>query len=358
MDYEFQLNKNGDGATLHRQLVEGLSAEFAALPPGSSIPGTAELKCRFGIAGMTVTRALDELVLRNEIVRFRGRGSFTASNQVRTIYYLIPCPPEVRYRPSAIFDGALQQARQSGIRLLTLPVTRNNTLGDVDWATLEKLPDYAAVIVSSLPDYRYVFDLLKQKNCRVVLVNSRPEYEERMAADIAVFHQIFPSRRLAVAHAVELLVRAGRKRLMLLHEGATWRNPIREAFREALTANGLKFDPNLELYSADDAAFCRGRLEMQLVAELEFDGIIAYYASQALAAFRLLTDRGVRIPEDLSIVSLADHPMLETNTVGISAVDLDGERIGRTAVRILSERHATPARETIDFVTIIRNSIS
>ncbi len=357
MDYEFQLNKNGDGATLHRQLVEGLSAEFAALPPGSPVPGTAELKRRFGVAGMTVTRALDELVLRNEIVRFRGRGSFTASSHVRTIYYLIPCPPEVKYIQSPIFDGALTQARKSGIRLLTMPVTRTNTLGDVDWTTLEKLPDYAAVIASSIADYRYVLDLLDRKHCRVALVNSRFEYVDKLEDRFVAYHQIFLSRRAAVVRAVELLVQAGRQRILLLHEGATWRNPIREAFRESLAANGLAFDPELELYSTNDAAFCRARLEMLLIAELEFDGIVTFHAAQAVAAFRLLTERGICVPEDVSIVSLADHPMLETNAIGISAVDCDGEAVGRAAVRILTERHGTPVRETIDFITINRHSI-
>ena len=78
-DKKFILEHAENAPSLHSQLVAGLSAEFGKLPPGTLLLSTAALKKRFNVAYMTVTRALDELVLRGEIVRFQGKGTFTAT---------------------------------------------------------------------------------------------------------------------------------------------------------------------------------------------------------------------------------------------------------------------------------------
>ena len=357
MNQKFQLDRGQDAAPIHRQLVDGLSAEFAHLPPGSPIPGTQTLQKRFGVAYMTVTRALDELVLRNEIVRFRGKGSFTAAGRVRTIYFLLPCPPEVKPMQSPFLDGVWDQAQRSGIRVRSFPVANHDSIGDIDWHLMQTLPEYASVIISSMSIYHWVLDFLIERHCRIVIVNNQTEWCQCDAGQVARCHQVFVDRRALMKTAVRLLAEAGRKRILLIHEGPSLSNPLRVSYRESLREFGLVYDPELELYSPDHYAITRGRLEMMLNMYAGIDAVLCVYASQALAAWNLLKSLGRKVPEDLSLVSLEDHVSLAANEVGIAAVQIDLCKAGQAAVQILAENHEKPVSRSIGITVDPRGSI-
>lgn len=357
MGQQFQIDRGLDAGSIHRQLVDGLSAEFARLPPGSPIPGTQTLQKRFGVAYMTVTRALDELVLRNEIVRFRGKGSFTAAGRVRIIYFLLPCPPEVKTVQTPFLDGVWAQAQRSGIRVRSFPVAKYDSIGDIDWHMMQTLPEYAPVIISSMAIYHWVLDFLLERHCRIVIVNNQTEWCQYDAERIARCHQVFVDRRALMKTAVRMLAAAGRKRFVLIHEGPSLSNPLRAAYREALKECGLDYAPELELYSPDHYAVTRVRLEMMLALHPGVDAVVATYASQALAAWNLLQARGRKVPEELSLIALEDHVSLATNATGIAAVQIDPWETGRVAVQILAENHEKPVFRSIGISVNPRESI-
>ena len=62
------------------QVAQDLAQEIAtgALPPGSRLPSEAELAVIYGVARMTVRRAISSLVEAGKVTRLHGRGTFVA----------------------------------------------------------------------------------------------------------------------------------------------------------------------------------------------------------------------------------------------------------------------------------------
>ena len=353
----FVLEYGGNAGSLHKQLVEGLSAEFAKLPPGTRLPGTQELKKRFNVAYMTVTRALDELVLRGDIVRFQGRGSFTATRSPAVIYYLIHCPLELKVEQSPILNSAVEQAERCGGRIRLIPLTKSDVQGDVDWQSVKTIPDGALVLLDNFSNYRYILDFLLNKECRIALVNTRPEYYQNWQMLLARISNIYPQRQEMVHNAVRLLAERGRKNLFLIHEGPAWSNPVRAAFRHALEENGLEFNLNNELFASSQPGQCWARLITLQHCLNEIDGIICVYPNQALEAFNVFKTCSRNVPEDVSIISLSDSPLLAANAVGITAFDMNLSECGREAVKMLYSRESLPQEKYVDFLFKKRNSI-
>ena len=218
----FVLDRKENAASLHSQLVSGLSEEFSELPPGTRLPGTMELKKRFNVAYMTINRALDELAVRGDIVRFQGKGTFTATRSPALIYYLIHCPLELKVTPSPVLDNAMEQAERSGGKIKLVPLTKTDIPGDVDFQSIKTIPDGALVLLDNINNYYYILDYLIKKDCKIVLVNSRPEYYLDWEKQLSKISNIYIQRQECVFKAVEMLAKRNRKIPFLVHEGASW----------------------------------------------------------------------------------------------------------------------------------------
>ncbi|MBE6366357.1 MAG: GntR family transcriptional regulator [Lentisphaerae bacterium] len=353
----FVLCHDENAPSLHRQLVSGLSAEFAALPPGTAVPSTAELKKRFNVAYMTITRALDELVVRGDIVRFQGKGTFTAARSNATIYYLIHCPLELKVERNPILDSAIAQTELSGGKIRLVPLTNNDVQGDVNWNSVKTIPPGALVLLDSISNYRYIIEYLIQRECKIALVNSRPEYYLDWQPLLEKIHNIYFMRKECVCKAVELMAARGRKNLFLVHEGPSWDNPIRTAFRETLSSCGLEFKLSNELYATAKPGQCRSRMRTLQHRLDDIDGIITVYPHHALEIYKLLKERSRRIPEDVSLISLQDSPLLAANTIGITAFDSNLAACGCEAVKLLYSPQTAPAEIYVDYIYHARNSV-
>lgn len=88
-------------AALYRQVKEHVARQIAdgRLKPGDRIPSEQALVTEFGIARMTVNRALRELAEQGKIVRVAGVGSFVAQEKPRsTLLQIANIADEIRQR--------------------------------------------------------------------------------------------------------------------------------------------------------------------------------------------------------------------------------------------------------------------
>jgi GntR family transcriptional regulator len=62
------------------QIADDIRADIAsgALSPGAQLPAEIELADSYGVARMTVRRAIADLVEKGELVVLRGRGTYVA----------------------------------------------------------------------------------------------------------------------------------------------------------------------------------------------------------------------------------------------------------------------------------------
>ena len=74
---------------------------------------------------------------------------------------------------------------------------------------------------------------------------------------------------------------------------------------------------------------------------------LAASEESALGAVRAITEAGLSIPKDLSLVSFNDTPLSALVPPALTSVSTHAQEMGRAAVRLLAERAALPGRPPI-----------
>jgi DNA-binding LacI/PurR family transcriptional regulator len=97
----------------------------------------------------------------------------------------------------------------------------------------------------------------------------------------------------------------------------------------------------------------------------EYPGMTAVVAPQeqaAIGVIKAVQERGLRIPDDLSVVAMLSRSMAELATPALTTINFPAEELGGTAARILMERiegtDADPAQVLIQPTLAVRGSTS
>jgi LacI family transcriptional regulator len=70
--------------------------------------------------------------------------------------------------------------------------------------------------------------------------------------------------------------------------------------------------------------------------------ILAVNDLLAISVLRLLADRGLRVPEDVSVAGFDDIDVASFLCPSLTTVRINAEEVGRTAARLIFERMANP----------------
>ena len=180
---------------------------------------------------------------------------------------------------------------------------------------------------------------LHQQGVRMVLVNRRVDDLElpSVTADDAV------GIGLAVAHMAAL----GHRRMAhLAGPQDTSTGVVRaRAFRHALRDHGLPADPALTAEStywseADGAQALRRLLD----AGAQFTAIVCGNDLLALGCYDVFAERGLRCPEDVSVVGFNGMPFLDKMRPPLTTVSIPQYELGYEAARLLLDAIEEPDR--------------
>jgi LacI family transcriptional regulator len=177
----------------------------------------------------------------------------------------------------------------------------------------------------------------------------------RVPCDAVVIDNERASRE-ATAHLLEL----GHRRVGLLVTETDWTSDAGRlhGYRVAHAEAGVAVEESLIVrvpFGAPDAA--------ERIAGLLAQGPTAIFAANNLLTeqtWHLLRRRGLRLPNDLSLVAFDDVPWMEMVEPGITAVAQPVFELGREAAELLLQRLADPARErtvkVLEPVLVVRGS--
>ena len=142
--------------------------------------------------------------------------------------------------------------------------------------------------------------------------------------------------------AVEYLIRLGHRRIAALvpsvddHSISELRY---DGYLSALIDNGLEPDPALMeetggLFEMPEsyAGMCR-----LLDRTRDFTALFALSDTTAIAAMKALQDRGLRVPEDVSVIAIDGLAVSEYVTPTLTTMVQPAEQMGRESVRILAD---------------------
>ncbi|MEU4832318.1 LacI family DNA-binding transcriptional regulator [Streptosporangium sp. NPDC023615] len=235
-----------------------------------------------------------------------------------------------------IAQGVEEQAAREG-RLSLICTTGGDTGRELSIVQLLREQRAEAVILvgSVVVDEEYRKRMteyahsLAAAGSRLVLCG-RPPLEEGGPALVVGFDNA------GGAHAVTShLLSAGHRRILYLgsRPGHSTSDSRVAGYRSALAGYGVAADPTLEVEGEFSRAAGYAAMTTRLSSgPVDFTAIFAGNDLVAAGAIQALRERGLRVPDDMSIVGYDDVP--PSVDLGLTTVHLPHDELGRTAVRM------------------------
>ena len=180
-----------------------------------------------------------------------------------------------------------------------------------------------------------------------LLAHEIPVVEAARQFSVGVCDAVVVDSRPVARLATEHLLALGHRRIALLgDETDRITGPERSAgYRDALAAAGLPIRQDLLLPGGCDVDGARRAAVGLLTQQGRPTAVLA--ANQVLAEglWRAVGDLGLRVPDDVSLISLDDARWMSVVSPGVTAVSQDVVALGAAAVDLLLERIASPDRE-------------
>lgn len=227
--------------------------------------------------------------------------------------------------PSKIIQGASDSAREAGY-LLDIVSLDPRDEGSLEQAvTLLSQQDLAGILAFAPTD---------QIN-RVIAAShfSVPVYVETEEDDLLPGHEESLNGH-GLRILVEHLVGLGHRRFFHVSGPTPWlsaRNRL-AAYEHALAAHGLTSVGSL---AGDWSAASGYEAALRIPLDRGITAIVAANDQMALGVLRALSERGVGVPVDVSVVGFDDIPEAQYFQPPLTTVRLDFERQGRIAIRRL-----------------------
>jgi DNA-binding LacI/PurR family transcriptional regulator len=319
-------------STARARLVHAVTEEILNKNEQASFPISSEHQlCRqFNVSRVTVRLALSDLENRGLIYRKHGKGTFAYGRGTRIHRYLgilMKSPQAAEHRPIAeMIRGAqtAMSALRSAILLISTPPE--------EWRA-EKASSLGGVIVVPQDITAADLDILKTRNLPYYIFSESALSGPRIAL----------GQRKAAKHMTEQLLRLGHRRFALLTGfdvalDATKRVGIHEALKEAgldpaqvceFSAHGNE----AEIFSAARSVL---ELKPRPTAVIAFDDSLG-----AVMNYHARRQAGIKVPEELSIVSFHDWPYLHFTEVPLTTVRFDFFSAGQRAAEALSHAALT-----------------
>lgn len=323
----------------YQQVADALGQQIKAgqLKPGDRLPSINEMIAAYGISLHTVGKVHDALRAEGLIRRERGRGVFvddspksTATNFLAYFCHDYRATKNQSYH-AILQHGVRQAAHEAGKSLTIVEEPKDFP----HWSLME------GVLISDLGEYdRTQLKALLPANLPCVnMMFNDPGFHSVMADDAGGMRQ-----------AVEALIAAGHQRIgYLSHLRHAILRERHQALLGTMENHGLPVQDNW-VYSKVIPTFRTyreyGYEAMQQWLrdgweELKLTAILAHNDPAALGMIEALSEHGLRVPEDISIVGFDGALEEGTSSLELSTVQIPLREIGKTAVQVLLDLQKT-----------------
>jgi len=320
--------------------------------PGERLPSERTLAEQYGVSRVTVREALQGLAVEGIVERVPGRGTRVVAPSrpdaakviglvlpnLRTEFYgavaeaflkaLEGSPYEVAVRvhddDQAKFDDTVRSLVERSVAGLGVVIPR--TCRESGIKILERLNLPRALLMRGIP--HLAVDQVIIDNVRV--------------GQLATSHLIGLGHR-RIAHLALLDYAVGKDRL--------------SGYRRALSDAGIPYDPDLVVNLAEyPIVSLAGRAAVKELLEkgVQFSAIVGFNDNQVAVALGALTERGIRVPQDVAVIGIDDTSGASALFPGLSTVRIDWDEIGRKGAQLLLSQIRSPgeANPAISFAGV------
>jgi DNA-binding LacI/PurR family transcriptional regulator len=323
---------------MRRRIVEG---EFE---PGSRLPTRKDLIIHYDTSPVTIQRVFDRLIAEG-FVKARGRaGTFVSEAPPHTSHYVVFFPPLNRGRgepPSLLWDVITQEAAKASKKL-------NRQVSIYDWSdaaqdaekNLNFLNDVlesrvAGVIFPTHPHFFIDLPIMHMPGLPRIAFMSAP-IGKRVAA-LRLENGFFEK-------ACDHFLSKGRKRIAFLTlHGMLTQSGIMDRFDAALQKRGMECPQIWRHAFSPEGAVGADNLTRLLFSGhngerpdgyLIADDNLVEHATAGLAA------TGLRIPEDVEVVTHANFPLIPKSSVPVTRLGYDITSALKRCIRFIDKQRA------------------
>lgn len=315
-------------ASGRRKMVEFIEENVRSrkLRPGEKLRPTPELAKQCGVAPRTAHLALRDLVESGVLVRSRGKGTSVAKQSPRAIALLTPCEGHVW----ADFAGAFA----SGLRGMNAPLYLLPT-GDeevLDSAMFDAF--LAAQPLAVIAKWDRVARCLARKHPELYCISIEGEDSGDFPCDV-VAPDPYRAGQMATRHLLALgHTRIGCYPSLIPPEVAAdphYEPSFTRGYRSALRDAGIEYEMTVRAWRDSDSKellhelLCRSDRPTAVVSPMD------YWATFLVKEARAL---GLRIPDDLAIVSCNNTPWAES--FDLTSMDLRLDAVATKCLELLT----------------------
>ncbi len=315
-----------------------------AIVPGDKLPSENELCQQFGASRSAVRQAIATLTHERWLQTRKGVGTFCVlkDRQLTTDIGLI-CFFSSSYIFPRIARGCDQIAHRRGFHILL-----NQSECDLgrEREILNKLRKRGVdgIIIEPIFDGENPsnVDLLEElEACGVPVILLDNHFPAKGFTRVALDDQA--GGRLVASHLLE----KGHRQIAILYDRGYLPKKLRvEGALEALSEAGARPEPEWML--GYDGPVSSGRARQAL--EGFFAGrralptaFICTSDEEAVELYKAAQSRGLRIPQDLSVISFDNASLADLPAMSLTSVDHPGQYMGELAVQMLMDRLLNPA---------------
>jgi DNA-binding LacI/PurR family transcriptional regulator len=328
--------------------------------------GIVEIAEKAGVSAATVSRALRGLHHVNE----RTRKKIIAAAQ-ELDYPIRPdlLPPSATTRTNTIgviapfisrwyFSQALagveQALREAGMDLLLYNFAQIDARQRV-FQQKKLVGKVDGLIVISLPPTEKEFDQILGLGIPVSLIGvastrcSSVSIDDVAGAELATQHLIDMGHR-------DIAIMIGQNSIAYNFEVADQR---RKGFLKTLEANGLEFHPDYQITADFDTHTSELAMSEFLRRKKLPTAIFCESDEMAIGAIKAIRKKGLRVPEDISVVGYDDHYFAET--IGLTTISQPVQFLGQLAASQIMAKIEKPESATaqmkVPISLVIRESV-
>ncbi len=305
--------------------------------PSGRMPTLVELADQMRVSRETVRLALDSLQRDGLIVKRRRRGTFVSAPTVpqklkapkrKILGYLFEdyefggTHSEVIARPhgSAMLEGAIMEAGRHDYQLVTRSAKPTNIREAFD--QLNDLGPLCGTIFTCVGEEKFLKGISGRSMPAVLL-----DHEMHLPKVGSIRGDSQQNARLAIQHLAEL----GHRNIACAHWRQSDLNPwFLQGYRKGMRDVNLKRSREWEMFVELNEKGAMETVEQLLKFRKRPTAIICFhntFASQLIAA---AWKKGIRVPEDLSVVGGGGEEV-----VNLTCMQIDWHELGATAVRMV-----------------------
>lgn len=160
---------------------------------------------------------------------------------------------------------------------------------------------------------------------------------DRISNDI-MCDKVIIDDQLAAYEATNFLISKGLKKIALLTtvDYVSVGKLRTDGYLNVLHDHGIEVDENL-IIRIEDTEHCDEKIN-ELLENKSVDAILAVNELFAVTAIKLAMSKGIKIPEDLSVVAFTDGIISKYSTPTITTISQNGIKMGRKAAEMLIKR--------------------